>query len=77
MGYRGWVNVEVTPLPGIGVRKDFATRTGLGVSYHLQGNMYLLTGVRYFHISNAHIEGRLRNPSINGVEGFLGLMWTF
>lgn len=28
MGYGGEVNVEVTPLPGIGVRKDFATRNG-------------------------------------------------
>jgi hypothetical protein len=27
-GYGGGVNIEVTPLPGIGVRKDFALRDG-------------------------------------------------
>jgi hypothetical protein len=64
-------------VPQDGTYFNFATRTGLGITYQLKGNMHLLTGVRYFHISNAHIEGRQRNPSINGVEGFLGLMWTF
>ena len=36
-----------------------------------------MAGVRYFHLSNAHLEGPRRNPSINGLEGFLGVMWTF
>ena len=44
MGYRGWVNVEVTPLPGIGVRKDFATRNGrrIGVVTQRDGQIELI-----------------------------------
>ena len=38
------VNVEVTPLPGIGVRKDFATRGGrrIGVVNHRDGPIELI-----------------------------------
>jgi hypothetical protein len=64
-------------VPSEGTYFNFATRTGLGITYPLKDNLHLITGIRYLHISNAHIEGRLRNPSVNGLEGFLGLMWTF
>jgi TrkA domain protein len=38
------VNVEVTPLPGIGVRKDFALRSGrrIGVINHRDGKIELI-----------------------------------
>jgi TrkA domain protein len=38
------VNVEVTPLPGIGVRKDFALRNGrrVGVISHRDGRLELI-----------------------------------
>lgn len=38
------MNVEVTPLPGIGVRKDFATRSGrrIGVVTHRDGHAELI-----------------------------------
>jgi TrkA domain protein len=38
------VNVEVTPLPGIGVRKDFALRNGrrIGVISHRDGKLALI-----------------------------------
>lgn len=38
------VNVEVTPLPGIGVRKDFALRNGrrVGVVTHRDGHIELI-----------------------------------
>lgn len=40
----GIVNVEVTPLPGIGVRKDFASRSGrrVGVINHRDGQTELI-----------------------------------
>ena len=42
--YRGGVNVEVTPLPGIGVRKDFALRDGrrIGVISYRDGKLELI-----------------------------------
>ena len=38
------MNVEVTPLPGIGVRKDFPTRAGrrIGVVSHRDGHIELI-----------------------------------
>lgn len=43
-GYRGGVNVEVTPLPGIGVRKEFELRNGrrIGVITHRDGQVELI-----------------------------------
>ena len=44
MRYRGPVNVDVTPLPGIGVRKDFALNNGrrVGVMTHRDGMIELI-----------------------------------
>nr|WP_219633085.1 TrkA C-terminal domain-containing protein [Haloechinothrix aidingensis] len=44
MRYGCHVNVDVTPLPGIGVRKDFAIRGGrrVGVISHRDGNLELI-----------------------------------
>ena len=64
-------------VPREGTYFNFTTRTGLGMTYQLDDHLHLMGGVRYFHLSNAQIEGSTRNPSINGVEGFLGLMWAF
>lgn len=42
------MNVEVTPLPGIGVRKDFALRSGrrIGVISHRDGQLELILSKR-------------------------------
>jgi Lipid A 3-O-deacylase (PagL) len=64
-------------IPAGGTYFNFVTRSGIGSTYQLKDNLHLIGGVRYFHLSNAKIEGRARNPSLNGVEGFVGLMWTF
>jgi TrkA domain protein len=44
MGYRGYVNIDVTPLPGIGVRKDFVTENGrrIGVVTQRDGHIELI-----------------------------------
>lgn len=64
-------------VPPGGTRFNFTLRTGLGLAYQLKPDLYLLAGLRYFHLSNAQIEGHERNPNINGVEGYVGLMFTF
>ncbi len=63
-------------VPEGGTHFNFITRTGIGVTYPIQERLHLMGGVRYFHLSNAQIEGKVRNPSINGVEGFVGVMWS-
>jgi hypothetical protein len=64
-------------VPDGGTYFNFTTSTGLGATYRIQDHFYLLGGVRYFHLSNAQIQGPQHNPSVNGVEGFFGLLWTF
>lgn len=65
------------PVPAGGTHFNFTFRSGLGVTYRLREGLDLMGGVRYFHLSNARIEGRNRNPSANGFEPYFGLMWTF
>ncbi|HEX4797597.1 MAG TPA: acyloxyacyl hydrolase [Humisphaera sp.] len=67
---------ERTPYPD-GTNFNFTLQTGLGATWRLKDNMYLLGGVRYLHFSNAQIDGKERNPSINATEGYFGLLFTF
>ena len=62
-------------VPPGGTRFNFVLRTGVGMTYELKSDVHLLAGVRYFHLSNAQIEGSERNPSINGIEGYVGVMF--
>jgi hypothetical protein len=64
-------------VPAAGTRMNFMFRSGLGAGYEIKDNLWLIGGVRYFHLSNAKIEGDDRNPSINGIEGYVGLLFTF
>ncbi len=62
-------------VPEGGTRLNFVFRSGVGATYELREGMYLMGGARYWHLSNAKMEGDERNPSINGVEGYVGVMW--
>jgi hypothetical protein len=50
---------------------------GPAVAYPLRENFYLITGVRYFHLSNAESEGSRHNPSVNAIQGVVGVAWRF
>jgi hypothetical protein len=64
-------------VPASGTRFNFALQSGLGLTCRLRDNLYLIGGARYYHLSNADLEGDARNPSLNGVRGYFGLMFTF
>ncbi|MDB5301335.1 MAG: lipid 3-O-deacylase PagL [Phycisphaerales bacterium] len=63
--------------PAGGTNFNFSIETGLGATYRLRDDLYLIGGARYLHFSNAHLEGPIRNPSINAIEGYVGVMFTF
>jgi opacity protein-like surface antigen len=65
-----------TPYP-LGTHYNYIVEPGIGLTYQLHDNLHLIGGVRYFHLSNAHLEGPIRNPSINGTQAYVGLMWKF
>ncbi|HSZ57949.1 MAG TPA: acyloxyacyl hydrolase [Tepidisphaeraceae bacterium] len=73
----GGLTYATHPTPPGGTYFNFTEETGLGATWQLGGNLHLIGGVRYFHLSNARIEGPERNPSINATQGYVGLMWSF
>ena len=70
-----WYGFDEVPVGG--THFNFVTRVGVGATHRLENDTRLLAGVRWFHLSNAQIKGKARNPSINGVEIYLGLGWQW
>lgn len=64
-------------LPEGGTHFNFTTQAGLGLTFQLSERVDLLSGVRYFHLSNARMQGPARNPSINAIEEYVGLIYHF
>ncbi|MBI4524099.1 MAG: acyloxyacyl hydrolase [Deltaproteobacteria bacterium] len=60
-----------------GTHFNFTLQGGLGVTYHLTGNLIPITGLRWFHISNARIQGKDRNVGFDSPMFYLGLMKPF
>ena len=73
----GGLSYASVPTPPGGTYFNFCLQTGPGVCYRLTDNLHLIGGARYLHFSNAAIEGRDRNPSINALEGYVGLLYRF
>jgi hypothetical protein len=65
------------PADGHGTHWNFTPQVGLGATYQLQPDLFLLGGVREFHASNGGLQGSDRHPGSNAVMGYLGVMWTF
>ena len=64
-------------IPAGGTEINFDARAGLGGTIRLLNDLHLMGGVRYFHLSNGNIHGLDENPSIDAIEGYMGVMLTF
>jgi hypothetical protein len=64
-------------VPAGGTDLNFTTRVGVGATLRLTDSTDLLLGTLYMHLSNARQEGPARNPSINAIEGYMGLLFKF
>lgn len=64
---------NATP-PG-GSHFNFTVGVGGGITLRLTEKMDLMLGTRFFHISNAGTDGVHHNPSFNGAQGYVGLMF--
>lgn len=60
-----------------GTHFNFVATAIFGATYQIADNLHLNGAFRYIHISNARRNGKERNPSIEGIGGHLGLIWTF
>jgi len=64
-------------LPIHGTHRNNTFEFGLGVAYPIGHDVYLIGGPRFFHLSNANDAGGDHNPSINAVQGVIGILWKF
>ena len=73
----GGVSYSDHRTPWFGTYYNYVLETGVGATFRVRDNVSLIGGARYFHLSNASLEGRDHNPSINGTQGYVGLMFKF
>ena len=64
-------------LPRHGTHFNNTFDFGPGIALPLKDNVSLIVGARYFHISNASAQGSNRNPSVNAIQGVIGLTFRF
>lgn len=62
-------------VPESGTYLNLTFHCGLGIDHPISDTVDLIVGVRYFHLSNARLEGPKHNPSLNGPEAYIGLMF--
>jgi hypothetical protein len=73
----GGLSYASVPTPPGGTYFNFCLQTGPGVTFRLTDKLHLIGGARYLHFSNAALKGPEHNPSINALEGYVGLLYTF
>jgi len=71
----GSVSYASRDVPEFGTNFNYTAKVGFGLTYELRDNLHLIGGLRYFHLSNANLHGRDQNPSYDGIQFHLGLMW--
>jgi hypothetical protein len=62
-------------VPSHGTDFNLTFHTGVGFTHPIADGLDLEGGLRYFHLSNARLEGPDRNPSLNGPEFFIGVVY--
>lgn len=62
-------------IPPGGTDFNYDLQSGVGAAIHLYRNIDFLGGIRYYHLSNARQHGPDRNPSLNAIQGYAGLMF--
>jgi len=62
-------------IPPSGTDFNFTIQSGVGVAYRLDQHTDIMFGIRDYHLSNARMDGGARNPSLNAIQGYLGLMF--
>ena len=64
-------------VPPGGTYFNFTADLGLGATWRLSDQFYLVGGLHYFHLSNAAIHGINHNPDLNAAQPYLGVMFRF
>ena len=63
-------------VPAGGTHFNWTGKGGVGATVELRHGVHLVGGSRFFHISNGNLHGRDQNPSQDGIQGYVGVMFT-
>jgi len=67
------VSYATRAVPHRGTRFNWLIQGGAGANVQMGVRSYLVSGLRWFHLSNSVIRGRRRNPDIQALGGYVGL----
>src|SRR5687768_2990145 len=73
----GSATMAESEVPDFGTHFNWTGKAGVGGTWQLDENLFLIGGARYFHLSNGNIHGRDQNPSYDGMQYWAGVMWTW
>ena len=71
------IRVFGSEFPIGGTRFNFTLQAGAGVRVRLWEPLALIGGARWFHVSNASLWGRARNPAHNALQLYAGLQFSW
>ena len=71
----GSVTQATRHFPAEGTHFNLTGKIGLGASLRLGDATHLMGGARYFHLSNGQIRKMDDNPSYDGIQIWVGVMW--
>jgi len=61
-------------VPFDGTSFNFTPAAGVGYTRDIGDGVRLITGVRWFHMSNARLTGNSNNPGLDSLMGYVGVM---
>jgi hypothetical protein len=70
------VSIADAEVPEGGTHFNYTPKGGGGATFRLGEDVHLVGGLRFFHQSNANIHGRERNPSFDGAQYYVGVVFT-
>lgn len=70
------VTIAEAAVPEFGTHYNYTGKGGVGATIRLRDDLHLIGGARFFHLSNANLHGRDQNPSHDGVQYYVGVMFT-
>jgi hypothetical protein len=75
--FGGGLSYAGVDVPETGTHFNYTPKIGGGATFELREDVHLIGGVRFFHLSNGNLHGRDENPSQDGVQYFVGVLFTF
>lgn len=66
-----------TVVPPRGTRFNYLIVVSAGMTHQLSRQVHAVASARLLHLSNASLQGRNRNPDIEALGGYFGLLFLF